>query len=87
MSRTVHRAPLALATDGTFLLNLATFDLPKRLDALLELALEERGAVFIGIALARSEVERLRALVDDASLQAAFFAAGTRQRQRRERRR
>ncbi|HQP39699.1 MAG TPA: hypothetical protein PLI95_31160 [Polyangiaceae bacterium] len=85
MSRTIHRAPLALASDGTILLNTAVFDVPKRIEQLLELALRERGAVFIGIALAPHEVEQLRLQVDDAVLQAAFFTAGARQRRSRQR--
>ncbi len=85
MSHTIHRAPLALASDGTILLNAAVFDVAKRVEQLLELALRERGALFIGIALAPHEVEQLRLQVDDATLQAAFFAAGARQRLRRQR--
>lgn len=84
MSKNLHRAPLALASDGTVVLNVTMFDVPKRLDALIEHASREHGALFIGIALAPHEVEQLRQQIDDAVLQAAFFAAGARQRRRRQ---
>ncbi|HQP38750.1 MAG TPA: hypothetical protein PLI95_26375 [Polyangiaceae bacterium] len=62
------------------MLNVAVFDVAKDVDQLLELARRERGAVFVGLVLHPSEVEQLRLQVDDAALQAAFFAAGSRQR-------
>ena len=76
----MHRAPLAVASDGRVLLNVAVFDVAKDVDHLFELAGRERGAVFVGLVLHPSEVEQLRLQVDDAVLQAAFFAAGSRQR-------
>ncbi len=59
MSRTIHRAPLALTTDGTVLVNVAGFDTPKRIETLVKLAVAQRGAVFIGIALTPAEVAHL----------------------------
>lgn len=83
MSKTIHRAPLALASDGTILLNIATFDVKKVLDLVYALASDEPGAVFIGIAVNPKERDRLEALLDDAMLQAAFTIVATRQARRR----
>lgn len=84
MSSVVPRAPLALSSDGVVLLNAATFDVPKNAEQLFELAVQQRGAIFIGIAVSPRELDRLRVELDDAMLQAAFMLAGTRQaRQRR----
>jgi hypothetical protein len=59
MSRLIDRAPLAVTSEGVVLLNAAIFDVPKRIDAIVRVALRQRGAVFIGVALSRREVERL----------------------------
>lgn len=85
MSKKIHRAPLALATDGTVILNMAMLDVPKRVEKLIEAALAERGAIFIGVVLNRAELECLQDIVDDNALQAAFHLAGRRQATRRDR--
>jgi hypothetical protein len=59
VSRVIHRAPLAVTTDGTVLLNLAAFDAPKHIETLVKLAAAQPGAVFIGVALTASEVAHL----------------------------
>lgn len=82
MSKAVHRAPLALASDGAVILNVAMFDVPKQLQQLFDLALRERGAVFIGIAITPQELDRLRAEIDDNVLQSAFGLVGSRQARR-----
>jgi hypothetical protein len=78
MSRRLHGAPLALACDGTVLLNLARFDDVTTMDEVVALAKEQPGTVFIGVALSPSEVRRLR---DGSSLHdACAHAIGRRQR-------
>ncbi len=59
MSRVIDRAPLGLTSDGIVLLNVATFDVPKKLEEIVRMARRQRGAVFVGVALSRREVERL----------------------------
>jgi hypothetical protein len=59
VSRVIHRAPLAVTTDGTVRVNLATFDAPKHIDTLVKLAAAQPGAVFIGVALTPAEVAHL----------------------------
>jgi len=83
MSRSLHRAPLALASDGSVLLNVGVFDIPKNVDRLIEFAMQERGAVFIAVAVSPAELDRLRAEIDDATLQSAFQLVGRRQARRR----
>jgi len=80
MSRRVHRAPLALCSDGTVLLNLAEFDGVRSPAALLERALAQEGAVFIGVQLSGAEVERVLTRLDDNYTEAAAYLAGGRQR-------
>lgn len=49
MSRRLHRAPFALASDGTVLVNVAEFDGVNDLAAALRRAGTEGGAVFVGV--------------------------------------
>ena len=83
MSRRIHRAPLALASDGTVVLNLSEFDGPRSLEAFLDKALAQKGAVFIGVELTPAEVRRVLARLDDGSQEAAAYVAGGRQRDQR----
>ncbi len=59
MSRVIARAPLAVTSDGDVLLNVAGFDEPERIEEIVRMALRQRGAVFIGVALSRAEARRL----------------------------
>jgi hypothetical protein len=83
MSKTLVRDPLAIGSDGTVLVNVAMFDVVKDAAQLFELAVRERGAVFIGIAVDRHDLERLRAELGDAAAQAGYGVAGRRQGRRR----
>jgi hypothetical protein len=59
MSQRILRAPLALTSDGAVLLNVVELDVRAVPDALLRAALQQRGAVFVGVALDRHEVRKL----------------------------
>ena len=59
MSRVNNRAPLAVTSNGDVLLNVARFDVPKKVEEVVRMALRQRGAVFIGVALSPAEVRRL----------------------------
>jgi hypothetical protein len=80
MSRTIDRAPFAVTSDGSVLLNVAGFDVPKTLDALVRLAMEQPGAVFIGLRLTRTETSAVDLGVHDACADAASHIVGARQR-------
>lgn len=55
----VVRAPLALATDGTVLLNLTELDVADDADALANAIMEQKNDVFVGIRVSRAELQRL----------------------------
>jgi predicted LPLAT superfamily acyltransferase len=76
----MNRAPLAITSEGTVLLNAALFDDVTSMDEVVALAREQPGAVFIGIVVSADEMKRLQHLLDDAHLQAAYTIIGKRQR-------
>lgn len=59
MSRTHDRACLAVTNEGVVLLNLARFDVRKSIQDVMRLAVSQRGAIFIGVALSPVETRRL----------------------------
>jgi hypothetical protein len=59
VSRVIDRAPLAVTSDGEVLLNVARFDVPKKIEDIVRMALQQRGAVFIGVILSPADVRRL----------------------------
>jgi hypothetical protein len=65
MSRVIDRAQLAVTSDGDVLVNVARFDMPKKVEEIVKMALRQRGAIFIGVALSPSEVKRL---LDEAAI-------------------
>ena len=65
MSRVIDRAQLAVTSDGAVLLNVARFDMPKKVEEIVRMALRQRGAIFIGVALSPAEVKRL---LDEAAM-------------------
>jgi hypothetical protein len=65
VSRVIDRAQLAVTSDGDLLLNVARFDMPKRIEEIVRMALRQRGAVFIGVVLSPAEVKQL---LDEAAM-------------------
>jgi hypothetical protein len=65
VSRVIDRAPLAVTSDGDVLLNVARFDEPKKIEEIVRMAVRQRGAIFIGVALSPTEARRL---LDDAAM-------------------
>jgi hypothetical protein len=59
MSLRIHRADLAVTTDGAVLLNVAPFDENLGAMALVKVALVQPGEVFIGVSLSPQEVGNL----------------------------
>jgi len=80
MSRRLHRAPFALASDGTVLVNLSEFDGPRSPEAFLKRALAEKGAVFVGVQVTPAELGRVLDRVGDSYTEAAAYLAGARQK-------
>lgn len=65
MSRAIHRAPLAVTSDGRVILNVCELGGPLDSRRLLERALRTRGALFLGVVLTSHEVD---GLVHEAAL-------------------
>ena len=86
MSRRVLSAPLAFTLDGTMLLGLAYADQVRDAEELLRIALAERGAVFIGVALSPSEASDVVAGLENAGKEATAFVLGARRRRGHRRR-
>ena len=80
MSRRVHRAPLAVASDGTVLVNVTEFEGVKAPEELLEIAVRERGRVFVGVELEPKEVESILGRLEHCTAEAAAVVVGARQR-------
>jgi hypothetical protein len=59
MSRTIHRAPLAVGSDGTMFHNVLEFGAPRDLERVVARARRIRGAVFVGVVLSRHETARV----------------------------
>lgn len=86
MSRRVHVAPVALASNGTVIVNLATFDIGRTPASLLRAALAEPGQLFVGVELSTREAKRLVDHVQFSVTEGAAFTVGRRQREARKRR-
>ncbi len=78
VSREVNDAPLAVASDGTVFVNVTHVGGMKEPGELLELALEEEGEVFIGVALEPAEVEEVLRRLDDGAADAVANVLGAR---------
>ena len=65
MSGVIDRAQLAVTSEGDVLLNVARFDVANRVEDVVRMALRQRGAIFIGVALSPAEVTRL---LDEAAV-------------------
>ena len=83
MSRRVHRAPLAVASDGTVLLNVTEFEGVKRPEELLKIALREEGRVLVGLELEPKEVKTILARLEHCTAEGAAVVVAARQRKRR----
>ncbi len=59
VSRRINIDPLAVTSAGTVLVNVAHFDGPRRVDALVARAIRELGRMFVGVELSRAEVRLL----------------------------
>jgi hypothetical protein len=76
----LHKAPFAVTSDGTVLVNVAEFDGVKNVHDAVAMA---KGAqVFVGVPLTRAEAHRVIAQVGHGHREAAAQIAGRRQRRR-----
>lgn len=82
VSRRAHRAPFAITSDGEVLVNVAMFDVAKKLDVLLAAARRQDGDVFIGVALSPSEVTFALTELHHACRDTSSWVVGGRRRKK-----
>lgn len=82
MSRALHRAAVAITTDGAVLANVTEILGVSDLEKALERLCETEGPIFIGVPVSRADARVLLARVEDAAAEALAKLVG-RQRRRR----
>ncbi len=83
MRSRIHASGLAVASDGTVLVNIAHCETSQDPQVLLERAIAEGGELFIGVQLVPREAREALRRLDDRAAEAAGVIAGRRQRRRR----
>ena len=83
MSKAIHRAPLALSSDGAIIANLHHVTGDDDPERLLQLARELGAVVFIGIVATPTELKRAMRDLDDAATAIAAEILGRRMRRTR----
>ena len=78
----LHRAPLAITSDGTMLANIVEVVSVEDLSAAIEQAAERGTLVFVGVTVSRAEATTILAHLDGAAAEAIAKVVG-RQRRRR----
>lgn len=79
MSRRIHSAPFALASDGTVLVNIAEFDGSRSLESIVERARAQPGPVFIGTPITARELRELLVRLEHGYREAGACIVGARQ--------
>jgi hypothetical protein len=82
MSRKIHKAPVAVTTEGALVVNVAGFG-PTNIEGLITRALDDDAELFIGIVVAETEHDSLIARLDNAAAEAVALVYGKRMRTRR----
>jgi len=80
MSRRIHQAPFAVASNGTLLLNVAHFARRVKPEELLKLALAQPGELFIGVRMSSREATYIIGWCKDIHEEAIAHVVGKRQR-------
>jgi hypothetical protein len=79
MSRKIHKAPVAVTTEGALVVNVAGFG-PTNIEGLVARALDDDAELFIGIVVDESERELLLERLDNAAAEAVAKICGQRKR-------
>jgi hydrogenase maturation factor len=80
MSRRLNLDPIAVASSGVVLVNVAHFDGPRRAERLLDLARSQRGRLFVGVELSPAETSAVLEQVQAGHRESAAYVIGRRQR-------
>jgi hypothetical protein len=83
-STKVSTAPLAVASDGSLLMNIAASAGPLHPVKLTERALAEGGKIFVGIVATPKEIRSALKALDDSTAEIASWIWGARHRRRRD---
>lgn len=83
VSRRIHPASFAVASDGTLLVNVLELDAPEDLSGLVRVAEKQPGATFLGVSLSPSETQQVLEAVAHGHREAAAFVVGRARRARR----
>jgi hypothetical protein len=71
-------APLAIATDGSVLVNVAQLLVDDDVGAIIEEARRHKGPIFVGVPMSRAEVKTALRALDDAAAEVAAHVGGAR---------
>lgn len=79
MSRKIHKAPVAMTTEGVLVVNVAGFG-PTNIEGLLARALDDDAELFIGVVVDENERTVLLERLDNAAAEAVAQIYGKRKR-------
>ena len=85
MSRAIHQAAFAVASDGTLLMNVSHVGRQFTPSQLLQWALGQPGKVFLGVQMSPAEAKRVLGWCKDINSEAVAFVVGPRERRSRRR--
>ena len=77
MSRKIHKASVAVTSEGALVVNVAGFG-PTSIEGLIARALDDDAALFIGIVVDESEQKLLLERLDNAAAEAVAMVVGRR---------
>ncbi len=86
MSRRIHQAAFAIASNGNLLVNVAHVDRRLTPTQLLRWALGQPGALFVGVQMSPAEATRVLSWCADLHDEAVAFVIGARLRRQKEKR-
>jgi hypothetical protein len=87
MSRTIHQAAFAVASNGTLLMNVAHVDRRFTPSQLLQWALVQPGKVFVGVQMSPAEVKKVATWSRDVHDEAVAYVVGPRERRSKRKKR
>jgi hypothetical protein len=87
MSRAIHQAAFAVASDGTLLMNVAHVDRQFTPSQMLQWALGQPGKVFVGVQMSPAEAKRVLGWCNDIHTESIAYIVGARERRARRRKR
>jgi hypothetical protein len=77
MTRKIHKAPIAVTTEGALVVNVAGYG-PTNIEGLIARALDDDAELFIGIVVDKKEHRLLMERLDNAAAEAVGMVIGKR---------